>query len=194
MPGQRMRNLSGQSHSEWQVRGVAGLAGHLAVGGTAQWFDFRRRGERSHFTFVFIGYGLGAGPQLGAGSAGFPMPHEFIWETGGVVGRSLWEAGRRMLGGDPERVPPPAYGESMGAFSDIESASFSAVDLHRAMGRLTSASASLAMGYAITYITAFTTSQVLFESQSTAGDDNISGTAGVSLGANVNAGMWFRCS
>ena len=194
MPGQQMANPSAQRHAEWQVRGVVGLAAHVAVGGTAQLFEFRRRETRATYPFVFVGYGLGAGPQLGAGSAGFATPHEFIWETGKLVGRSFWEAGRQLLGGRPQAVPNPSYANSIGAFVDIESSSFSAVDLDRAMGRLTSASASLAMGYAITYISAFKLDRVFFDSQSTAGDDVVGGTTGVSLGANVNAGMWFRYS
>lgn len=192
MPHQQPRNPSAKRHAEWQVRGVVGLAAHVGVGASGQMFEFRRRGESATYPFVFVGLGLGAGPQLGAGSAGFATPHEFVWETGKIIGRSFWEAGRQMLGAKPQVVPQPSYAETIGEFVDIESSSFSAIDLDRAMGRLTCASASLALGYAITYITAFKLDQVFFESQSTAGEDIVGGTTGVSLGANMNAGMWFH--
>jgi len=198
MHTQKPVNSSAQSHSQWQVRAVVGLAAHLSVGATAQLFEFRKKDERAVYPFFFVGLGVGVGPQLGAGAANFATPHEFIWQTTKLVGSSFYEAGRQLLGGEPKTVEAPAYAETIGEFCDIETTSeFSAIDLDRSMGRLTSASASFAIGYAACYISAFKFNQVFFESQSTAGDGAfgqgvVGGSTGVSFGANTNAGMWIR--
>jgi len=200
MKVQRLINLSVQNHSAWQVRPIVGLAAHVAIGATGQLFEFRKKGESAVYPFVFLGFGLGAGPQLGAGAANFPTPHEFIWQTTKVIGNSFYEAGRQLMGSEPKQVEPPKYAESMASFNDIEvSSDFSALDLDRAMGRFTSASASLAMGYSVSYITAFKLNRIFFESQSTAGEGAfgkgvVGGTTGLSLGANTNAGIWLRYS
>lgn len=198
MKVQRLKNLSAQNHSQWQVRPIVGLAAHVSVGATAQLFEFRKKDESAVYPFLFVGFGLGVGPQLGAGTANFTTPHEFILQTTKVIGSSFYEAGRQLLGGEPRQVESPEYAESMASFNDIEvSSEFSALELDRALGRLTSASASVAMGYSISYITAFKPDRVFFESQSTAGKGAfgkgvVGGTTGLSWGANSNAGIWLR--
>lgn len=191
-------NPSPARHAEWQVRSVVSMTAHAVVGGTAQLFEFRRKGQKVSYPFVFVGYGLGIGPQLGAGSAGFAPPHEFLWQTAKLVGQSFYEAGRQIFGGKPKHIPNPEFATKMAEFNDIESEGpFSAIDLHRAMGRITIASASLALGYSACYITAFKLDRTFFSSQSTAGEGafnrgTVSGTTGVSLGASTNAGIWLR--
>ena len=63
--------------------------------------------------------------------------------------------------------------------------SFSINDLDSSLGRITSATASLSVGYSLVYISAFNFSGSLFSSQSVSG-----GSAGVGLGAFTMAGMW----
>lgn len=98
-----------------------------------------------------------------------------------------------MLGGKAQAIPDPEFVKTIGAFNDIETRGpFSAIDFNGSFGRLTSASASAAFGYGVTFITAFSLSQTFFDGQSAAGEDTlIAGTTGASAGANVNSGIWL---
>lgn len=62
---------------------------------------------------------------------------------------------------------------------------FSVADLHNSAGRLTLAGASLAVGYALVYISAFNWSGSMFSSQYAGGFG-----AGVGLGAMSLVGVW----
>jgi hypothetical protein len=66
--------------------------------------------------------------------------------------------------------------------------SFSAIDLNRSLGRLTTASATVALGYGITIITAFSLTKNFFEAQELPGF--VAGGFGV--GGSVNAGLWLQ--
>jgi hypothetical protein len=114
---------------------LAGLAAHGVVGGTAQFFEFKPKAEFATYQFAFVGFGLGAGPQLGVGSAGFTTPEKFAWQTGKVVANSFWEACRQLLGGEPKEIANPAFMKAIGTFVDIECETpFSPVDLHMSWG------------------------------------------------------------
>lgn len=198
MPGNRPSTASAQRHSEWQVRPLVGGALHFTGGGTIQLFDFRKRGTTTTYQFVFVGGGAGIGPQLGGASTGFPTPHEFIARAGRFLGENIYETVRQMAGRRRRHVENLDFSDSIMSFVDIETETpFSALDLHQATGRVSMASASLAVGYAVCIITAQRSSRVYFNSQSTAGtgafnQGTVGGTAGVSFGASINLGLWLR--
>jgi hypothetical protein len=198
MPGNRPSTASAQRHSEWQVRPLVGGALHFTGGGTVQLFDFRKRGTTTAYQFVFVGGGAGIGPQLGGASTGFPTPHEFIARAGRFLGENIYETVRQMAGRRRRHVENLDFSDSIMSFVEIETETpFSALDLHQATGRVSMASASLAVGYAVCIITAQRSSRVYFNSQSTAGtgafnQGTVGGTAGVSFGASINLGLWLR--
>lgn len=196
MQVQKMKSQSAKKYSEWQVRGIAAVGAHVSAGGTAQLFEFRPKGEHASYVYVFLGIGYGVGAKGGAGGTNFVTPHEFAWDTAKLVGSAFWEVGRQMAGGAPRRDTTKYY-EGLMSFSDIAvTTPFSALDLDRAYGELAEASASLAMGYGCSFISAETQNAVLFTHQSTAGDGAfgqgvVGGTTGVSLGGSANTGRWF---
>ena len=65
---------------------------------------------------------------------------------------------------------------------------FSAIDLNRSAGRLTTASATVSLGYGVTIITAFGLTRTFFESQELHGAT----AGGFGYGASVNAGFWLQ--
>lgn len=191
MKTQITKNLSPKKYRQWQVQQIAGLSIHVKVGGGATFFLFRPKGHTRAFPFLFVGGGLGIGPQIGMGASGMaPTPHRFAFETIRNVGKMFYHVA-------VDRGPTPDFKweslESAVDFVDIEcEEAFSSCDLHRAFGKYSSASASLALGYGVGYITAFTTSRNLFTLQSTAGKNaTISGSGGVALGASSNVGLWL---
>lgn len=66
--------------------------------------------------------------------------------------------------------------------------SFSAIDLNRSAGRLTTASATASFGYGVTIITAFGLKRTFFDSQELYGVT----AGGFGYGASVNAGLWLQ--
>lgn len=190
---QIVSNPSADRHTEWEVRSLVGLAAHVGIGGTAQLFEFRRQGQSTVFPYVFVGFGAGIGPMLGAGAANFAPPHQFIWQTAKVLGQSLLFTAGTLAGSSQVEFPAtPAYANDMLSFVPISvSEPFSAIDLNRSFGQLSVASASLALGYSLCYISAFKLNKVFFGLQSTSGDRHVGGTTGLSLGASANTGMWF---
>jgi hypothetical protein len=193
---QTPKNLSAHRHQDWEVRAMISLGGHIGVGGTAQLFEFRQRGENAVYPFAFLGFGVGVGPMLGAGAANFGKPHEFVWETAKVIGQSFQELGRALAGAKYASFPEePEYFRTMLAFSPIVvSEPFSAIDLNRSFGQLTMASAAMALGYSACYMSAFRLNRLYFGLQSASGSSVFGGTTGVSLGASANTGMWFAIS
>lgn len=197
MTAQNLKNPSALKHKDWQVRGIVGIGAHAAVGGTAQMFEFKKKGEHATYAFVFVGAGVGAGGKGGAGGSNFETPHMFAYDTARIVGTAFYEAGRQMLGGKPNKIPNNYY-QGMMNFSDLQVITpFSAIDLNGAYGNLLDASASVGMGYGATFIYAEKNGNVLFPNQPTAGDGIvgegvIGGSAGVGAGASVNYGYWFQ--
>lgn len=161
---------------------------HFSLGAAVQVFQFRRKTTKSIFEFVFVGVGLGVGKGAGA-STPFVTPHELLVDMGRLHYEVFRDAGL-ALAGKPERgVKDPGWADAIGVWTALEcDSAFSAVDLHRAFGRLTCASASIAIGYSATVITAFRLDRTFFYSQEIVGGQ----AGGVSLTASTNVGMWFQ--
>lgn len=181
-------NPSAASHTDWEVRSLLAMSGHVKLGGLAQLFEFRRQGTNTRFQFVFVGGGLGAGFLVGSNTP-FVSPYVFARDTVKLVGRAFWETGRSLSGRAPRDIKQPQWEEAITGFTPLKCESaFSAIDLHRSFGRLTTACATVSMGYGATVISARTLSKVFFESQSMAGGQ----AGGVGLGGSINAGMWLQ--
>lgn len=194
---QKPQNLSARRHGDWQLREIGSLGLHFKLGAVAVLFEFRPAGEATAFPFVFLGPGVGLGAQMGAGATSFPRADAFIGQTAQVIGRSLWQVGRGLIGREVQPVPPPAYADSFMTFVDIATdAAFSALDLHRAFGSLVTGKASAPIGASFTFVTARKGTRRLFTRQSTTGTGNsaIGGGSGVALGASANPGWWVAMS
>lgn len=192
-----LRNASAHRHANWEARSVLGWAMHFTVGATAHLVEFRERGGHAVFQFVFVGGGLGVG-IAGSGSTNFVPLHTFLADTARLVGSAFVEAGRQLAGRRPRRIKEPAWESQISAWSPLKCDSrFAAVDLHRALGRVTAAGAGLGMGYGQTVISAFKLGQNLFDSQELSSmqvggrDVPVGGALVTGASANANAGMWF---
>jgi len=181
---------------DWEVRTMVSLSVHAILGLRGQLFEFRRQGESRSYTYFFVGGGAGMGAGAGGG-VNAPGPIGFARDTARTVGTAFHEAGRQLIG-RPRRsrneMNLPDFGEELTAFTPIESlVSFSPADLHHSMGRVGSASASLALGYGSTVISAWNMSGVFFESQvvTKTGEVPASGTAGVSASVSLDLGAWI---
>ena len=185
-----LRNPSAQRHSEWEVRSVLQASFHWKAGAMAQLFEFRRRGEQAAFQFLFLGGGLGAGFLIGS-NLPFPNPFKLVWDTTALIGTALWETGRGLTGKPlrAEKIAAPKWEEAITGFASIECGrTFSAIDLNRSMGRLTTACATAAFGYGATVISAYTLDRIFFESQELVGGQ----AGGIGVGGSVNKGVWLQ--
>ncbi|HWD00598.1 MAG TPA: hypothetical protein VG456_27765 [Candidatus Sulfopaludibacter sp.] len=129
---------------------------------------------------------LGGGAILGAGAWTFMLQSRHANYSGFFVflGAGLG------AGGSLNGASAPNLRTGHLNWSDIHCESaFSAEDLNLSMGRLTTGSAGLAVGYGLCYLTAFSFSQIWFESQSCNGL-----SVGVGAVAATTAGMWKHLS
>lgn len=194
---QRLKNPSAKKHSNWQVRGIASISVHAVVGGTAQVFEFREKGQSASYSYVFLGGGVGGSGKGGAGASNFETPHTFLYDTLRIVGNAFYEVGRQMAGGKPQKDTNTYYAGMM-SFSDLQVITpFSAIDLNGAYGNLGEASASFMLGYGVSMIYAEKNGKVLFPLQPTAGDGVlgeglVGGSAGVGAGGSINWGYWYQ--
>lgn len=183
-----VRNPSAESHSEWEVRSLLASSFHWKAGGIAQLFEFRRAGRKVAFQFLFLGGGLGAGFLVGS-NAPFVNPFRLIWDTTTLIGKALWETGRGLSGKSMREVEAPKWEEAITGYARIEcGTSFSAIDLNRSMGRLTTACGTVGFGLGATVISAYTMDRIFFESQELVGGQ----AGGVGLGGSINKGVWLQ--
>lgn len=183
------KNLSAQTHRDWEVRSILAVSAHSKVGAAAQMFEFRRRETKSTFQFLFLGFGLGAGAIFGS-STNFVSPHVVAKDIARLTFDALWQGGRVLAGKSHEPIENPNWEKGIDTFTPLAcETAFSAIDLHRSFGRLTTAAAALGLGYGTTFITAFhPTGRSYFSSQELVGGQ----AGGVGVGGSTNAGVWWH--
>lgn len=125
---------------------------------------------------------VGGAVTVGAGVWTFVFQSQSAQYSGSFT----FAGGGLGLGGSLGGASMPDFSTGGLSWTSLEcDRSFSAMDLHRSAGRLTTAGAGLAVGYGVVIISAFNWGGSMFSSQECFG-----GSVGVGASAMTTVGMW----